>query len=179
MKKKFLSDFFNALACAAMDMGGLFSFDFYLHRGRNHNLFYPDEHKDYQKRFRKGLYNLEQQGYIISHNKTFKFTKIGKKWCGNNSYKYTPFRDERWDKKWRVVFFDIPEELHTKRDIFRYRLKNWGFYQLQKSILVMPFKCESDIAEICSQLQIDNYVDILIAESIGAEEEEIKKIFDL
>lgn len=175
MKKKFIGDFFKILAGTAKDISYAFTMDFYLHRGRKYNLYYPDNHE----RFRKGLHNLKQRGYIQVKNNSFKFTKKGKEWYQRNVYKQTPFRESKWDGKWRVVFFDIPEELHLKRDIFRYRLKNLGFYQLQKSILAIPYKCESDIAEICSRLKISHYVDILVADSIGVKEQEIKKIFNL
>ena len=174
-KKKFLSEFFKILAGTTLEIGEAFTLDFYLHRGRRYNLYYPDDHE----RFNKGFSNLKQRGYITPAGNKFKFTKKGKKWYQENVYKYTPFKDPVWDKKWRVVFFDIPEKLHTKRDIFRSRLRNLGFYPLQKSMLALPFKCGSDIAELCRQLKISQYVDILTAESIGAKEEELKKIFNL
>ncbi len=171
MKKKFLPSFFAELAGTVKDIGGLFTFDFYLHRGR-----YP---RHFRQQFKKGLHNLKQQEYLTTNGAAFKFTKKGKEWYQRNISKYTPFREKEWDGKWRVVFFDIPEELHTRRDIFRYRLKNLGFQQLQKSLLAMPFTCEKDVAEICSRLKINQYVDIIIAESIGAREEEFRKIYDI
>jgi|SRR3989344_6741 len=175
IKDKFLVRFFVELANITKDIGSVFTFEAYLNRGRNHNLYWPDDHK----KFKKGLYNLKQQGYLMpSKNKTFKFTKKGKEWHKINAYKYTPFREE-WDGKWRVVFFDIPEELYKQRNNFRNYLKKLGLYPLQKSILAIPFKCEADVSEIANRLKIDQYVDIIIAESIGAKEEELKKLFDL
>jgi hypothetical protein len=135
-KEKFIPTFFKELSNVALDIGGLFTFDFYLHRGRNHNLFYPDE----RERFDKGLYNLKRQGYIkLNGEKSFKFTKNGKTWYRNNAYKYAPLRDTIWDSKWRVVVFDIPEEQRAERNMFRTRLKRLGFYQVQKSILALPY----------------------------------------
>jgi len=175
-KNEFLSEFFSNLASTAVDLCGLFTLDFYLHRGREYNLCYPDDHL----RFKKGISNLKQRGYIKSKdNKSFKFTGKGRTWYQKNVFRATPFREKIWDKKWRVVFFDIPEEMHTKRDIFRYRLKNLGFYRLQKSIMTIPYKCEADIADISNRLGLNHYVDILVAESIGSKEEELKKVFNL
>src|SRR3989338_2403092 len=175
-KDKFLVKFFTELANITKDIGSIFTFEAYLHRGRNHNLYWPDDHQ----RFKKGLHNLKQQGYIVSNkNKTFKFSKKGKEWYKINAYKYTPFREEEWDEKWRVVFFDIPEEFYNQRNNFRNYLKKLGFYPLQKSILAIPFKCENDVAEIANRLKIDQYIDIIVADSIGSKEEELKKVFDL
>lgn len=176
MSKKFLSTFFKELAYTARDMGEAFTLDFYLHRGRRYNLYYPDDHE----RFKKGIYNLKQRGYVkLAKNNSFKFTNKGKKWYQKSSRKYSPLREAKWDGKWRVVFFDIPEEFHKKRDSFRRCLKNLGFHQLQKSILVLPFKCESEVAELCSRLKVGPYTDLFVAESVGSKEDELKKIFEL
>ncbi len=52
---------------------------------------------------------------------------------------------QRWDKKWRLIIFDIPEKTRIKREAFRGKLKELGFYQLQKSIWVYPYPCEKEI----------------------------------
>lgn len=50
-----------------------------------------------------------------------------------------------WDKKWRVVFFDIPEKRRNARDALRDKLKELGFYELQKSVFIYPFVCKDEI----------------------------------
>lgn len=42
--------------------------------------------------------------------------------------------DEKWDGKWRVVIFDIPEKHKRARDLLRSKLKTWGFVSWQKSV---------------------------------------------
>ena len=51
----------------------------------------------------------------------------------------------RWDKKWRIVIFDIPEKYKRIRDLFRMNLKLMGFYNLQESVLVHPYSCFNQI----------------------------------
>lgn len=46
-----------------------------------------------------------------------------------------------WDCKWRLVAFDIPEELKEKRDALRFVLKRAGFVKMQQSIWVHPLDC--------------------------------------
>lgn len=46
-----------------------------------------------------------------------------------------------WDRKWRLVAFDIPEELKEKRDALRFVLKRAGFVKMQQSIWVHPLDC--------------------------------------
>lgn len=52
---------------------------------------------------------------------------------------------KRWDKKWRVVIFDIPEKYRKLRDIFRLRIRQLGLYQLQESVYVSPYRCFDEI----------------------------------
>lgn len=52
---------------------------------------------------------------------------------------------KKWDKKWRIIIFDIPEVTRIKRDAFRGKLKEFGFYQLQKSVWVYPYPCRKEI----------------------------------
>ena len=50
-----------------------------------------------------------------------------------------------WDKKWRMVLFDIPKNLNKVRDAFRFHLKHLGFYQYQKSVFIYPYECQNEI----------------------------------
>jgi DNA-binding transcriptional regulator PaaX len=50
-----------------------------------------------------------------------------------------------WDKKWRIVIFDIPEKLKMIREALRYHLIRLGFRKLQHSVFVLPFECRNEI----------------------------------
>ncbi|MBI1888648.1 MAG: hypothetical protein HYS15_01810, partial [Candidatus Spechtbacteria bacterium] len=65
---------------------------------------------------------------------------------------------KRWDKKWRIIAFDIPEKYRTSRDTFRERLKSMGFFQFQKSFWIYPFDCEREIHYLCEHLGLHDYV---------------------
>ena len=47
---------------------------------------------------------------------------------------------KKWDGKWRVVIFDVPEKKRNHRDYLRSFLKMSRFKELQKSIWVSPYK---------------------------------------
>ena len=131
--------------------------------------------KDYS-----GLKNLERRGVIRGlSGDSYKFTKKGKEWFDKSLLRYHRFKGTKWDKKWRVVIFDIPEELHKNRNYFRNKLKNMGFYMLQKSIFVIPYSCEEELGHTCRNLKIGDYVDIIKADSIGFKEKEIRKYFGI
>ena len=51
----------------------------------------------------------------------------------------------KWDKKWRMVIFDIPDKKKPARNALAEKLKKLGFYHLQKSVFVHPYDCKEEI----------------------------------
>jgi phenylacetic acid degradation operon negative regulatory protein len=55
------------------------------------------------------------------------------------------FSDKSWDGYWRIVIFDIPEERKSLRKALRYKLKELGLGQWQRSVYITPFDLEEEI----------------------------------
>lgn len=88
-------------------------------------------------------------------------------------------KPDSWDKKWRVVIFDIPDKYRRRsRDALRDKLKEIGFYQLQKSVWVFPYPCESEIQFLCEIFDINPFVNIIVAENIY-DDVKLRKYFKL
>ena len=51
-------------------------------------------------------------------------------------------KKEKWDGKWRMICFDIPERYKQGRDALRDKLKKIGFRELQKNVFVAPYNCK-------------------------------------
>lgn len=75
-------------------------------------------------------------------------------------------RQKRWDRKWRVVIFDVPERYKRTRDIFRMRLKQLGLYALQESVYVSPYPCFDEIEFLRELYGIPFTVRYLLTERI-------------
>ncbi|MCL5676074.1 MAG: hypothetical protein M1120_03015 [Patescibacteria group bacterium] len=54
---------------------------------------------------------------------------------------------QKWDRKWRIVVFDIAEISRRSRDILRAKLKKLGFGMFQKSVWVTPHDITQDFTE--------------------------------
>lgn len=67
-------------------------------------------------------------------------------------------KSRRWDKKWRFVLFDIPEEKRKIRDALRKKLKKLGFLEFQKSVFIFPYPCSDEINFVINFFDIHNYV---------------------
>ncbi len=87
-------------------------------------------------------------------------------------------KPNQWDKKWRVVLFDIPNKIRKLRDTLRYHLKNLGFYEFQESVFVHPYDCKDEIDYLIELYDIRRFVRFIIAESLD-NELHLKKHFDL
>lgn len=84
----------------------------------------------------------------------------------------------KWDGLWRIVAFDIPEKQRSARDFLRSKMKEVGFYSLQKSILITPWDCKEVIDFIKHYYDVEEYVELIIAKSID-QETTFKNYFNL
>lgn len=55
-------------------------------------------------------------------------------------------KPKRWDGRWRVVLFDIPERRRKVRNLLRKFMVEYGFLRLQDSAWIYPYDCEDVIA---------------------------------
>lgn len=75
---------------------------------------------------------------------------------------------DKWDGKFRVVIFDIPEKNRKVRDVLRRRLKEWGFKYLQKSLWVSKKDIAEPMREFIKELGMEKWVNILVCTDIGS-----------
>ncbi|MFH1956588.1 MAG: hypothetical protein ABIJ28_03015, partial [Patescibacteria group bacterium] len=73
---------------------------------------------------------------------------------------------KKWDEKWRLIIFDIPEKYKKAREAFRNKLISLDFYQCQKSVWIHPFSCESEIEFIKEILNIKPFVKVFLIEEM-------------
>jgi len=84
----------------------------------------------------------------------------------------------KWDKKWRMVAFDIPEKHRGGRNALRQKLKTAGFCELQKSIFVTPYDCKREVGDSVKFFNLEKYVRFGILEFID-NEKYFRKFFKL
>lgn len=109
-----------------------------------------------------------------------KITANGKQLIRNFDYDNLELpKSKKWDKKWRLVIFDILKKQNKERRAFSQKLKNIGFYPLQESVFIYPYDCRDEIDFICEFLSISRHVNYCLVESIDKREGDLRKIFDL
>lgn len=75
----------------------------------------------------------------------------------------------RWDKLWRLVVFDIPEDKNLGRKALTAKLKELGFYPMQKSVFIHPYECKDEIDFITEMFELAPYVRFLRVKDVDIE----------
>lgn len=88
-------------------------------------------------------------------------------------------KGKKWDKKWRLVIFDIPEKNKKERNALSNKLEDLGLYHLQESVFIYPYDCQNEIDFVCEFLSIGRYVNYCTVESIDKREGDLRQFFKI
>jgi len=73
---------------------------------------------------------------------------------------------KKWDGRWRMVVFDIPERRRRIRVRLRDFMREVGFVRMQDSVWVYPYDCEDYVVMLKAELKIGKDVLYAIADTI-------------
>lgn len=119
----------------------------------------------------RGIKRLLERGLIeINEDEDSKYLEI------TNKGKHLLFKYEleglvqnkpkKWDKKYRVVIFDIAENKRGIRDQLRVMIRGFGFICLQQSVWIYPYPCQDIIGLLKEYLGLRGEVLYLTVDSI-------------
>lgn len=122
--------------------------------------------------YRTALGRLAAQGYIVFEKRDGKqyarITESGHKALEfeQEKAKLNNTKKRRWNGRWRVVIFDIPERRRRTRDRLRMMMQETGFVRLQDSVWVFPYDCEKFISLLKAELKIGSAILYMVVEHI-------------
>lgn len=79
---------------------------------------------------------------------------------------YKLSRPKKWDQKWRVLIFDIPEKRKGLREKIRRTLVAVGFVRLQDSVWIFPYDCEDLITLLKADFKVGKDMLYMIVDSL-------------
>jgi len=137
-----------------------------------------------RKKIYDAFYRLRKEGCVEiqkrNHQIYIALTEKGKRkagWLQIDALKIK--KPKKWDKKWRIVIFDIAQLKKLYREAFRGKLKELGFYPLQKSVWIYPYDCRDEIELLREFFGLNQReLRIILAEDIGRDDW-LKNIFKL
>ncbi|MEK7135094.1 MAG: hypothetical protein AAB780_00105 [Patescibacteria group bacterium] len=110
---------------------------------------------------------MVKNGLLKYNGKFYELTERGKEklrlWRFNN---FSLNKPKKWDGKWRVITFDVPDKKRKVRDKIRYLFKLAGLYPLQESLWVYPYDCEDIIALLKTEYGVGKNLLYLIVEEL-------------
>ena len=133
---------------------------------------------------RTAVARLSAKGYVCfvekNGKKCIEITDVGRRVLAieQEKVRLAGTRGKRWDKKYRLVMFDIPQKRKSTRDFVRMFMRECGFLRLQDSVWVFPYDCEELVSLVKADLRIGKDILYVVVESIE-NDGWIKKHFNL
>lgn len=142
--------------------------------------------KRFGEQARSAIGRLVDKGYVTFEgskgNRLVRITQKGKQALLLEERKAVlrvgPMRPKRWDRRWRMVVFDVPEYRKPIRNRLRNTMREFGFLRVQDSVWVYPYDCEDLMALLKADLRIGKDVLYAVVEKIE-NDAWIKKLFGL
>lgn len=135
-----------------------------------------------EKRYLKqSLRRLKKRGFVIEESDKLSLTSKGRKFFHrfrlrkDSKANFSPLK---WDRKWRLVTFDVPVRDKGKRDQLRSLLKDFGFYKLQESVWICPNQQSEDFWKLLIEYKLNKYCHIMMVDILEGDEE-IRKHYHL
>lgn len=129
----------------------------------------PGEFYNNQK-VAKSFFGLRRYKFIRrakKHNNHYSLTLKGEAKLRHILVEDIEIKNPRnWDGKWRLVMYDFPIRFQKARNAFRFKLKDLGFFQFQKSAWIYPYPCEGEILFVADFYGVRKHVEILEVDKI-------------
>lgn len=120
-----------------------------------------------QETIRSTASRLTKKGLLKFENSHYVMTSTGESTL--ERWRRADFklkRPKKWDNKWRIVIFDIPERKRKIRDELRNIFLQAGFIKLQNSVWVYPYDCEDIIGLLKTDYGVGRDLLYIIADQI-------------
>ncbi len=113
------------------------------------------------------IWRLKQKGLVQQSERKggFTLTNNGKEFLNFLSNK----NQEKWDGKWRIVMFDVPEYHKRQREYLRRALRREDYLPLQKSVFIGKYPIDEDIITEMIERDIYKHLRMIVVGEIDDE----------
>lgn len=77
------------------------------------------------------------------------------------------YQKKKWDKKWRILIFDIEESNRNTRSNLRDTIKEFGFGYLQKSVWISPYDVFQKIQGFINTYNLKNQIVLIESKKLS------------
>ncbi len=108
-----------------------------------------------KRRLSDTMKRLISKGYVRCDRKRCYLTAKGSIYINKAKIVRITPRHGKWDKKWRMILFDIPEHKKAARVALRRKIIDWGFVGVQKSVFIGQLECKREIEQLKEFFDLD------------------------
>lgn len=124
-------------------------------------------HRRQRESINRSRARMVEQGLLEYHDKKLRLTPKGETVLRRLELSdYQISKPKRWDGRWRVLIFDIPEKRRKLRDQVRGTLIDIGFIRAQDSVWIYPYDCEDLITLLKADFRIGKDLLYLVVEQM-------------
>lgn len=120
---------------------------------------------------RAAISRMNKQDWIqaekIGNKSYYNLTDRGVKRIEEAAERIFKLKPVKWDGKWRIFMYSIPEEIRNIRDELRKELVWSGFGTMTNSCWISANQLEKQVQDLIEKYEIESYVDFFIAEYKG------------
>ena len=144
---------------------------------------YRLSHKQKQRKLAETFYYLKRSGLIQlkpeGRGWRFYLTQKGRQRVERmNLNTLRIARPKVWNGKWWLVAADIPtKEYKASADLLRLKLKQMGFYPLQRTLWLYPYNPSRELQFILETFNIANFVTTMEINRLDLEDERVVKAY--
>ena len=121
-----------------------------------------------------------RQGQTNSNDQSSNQYKLTEKGFSELCFQFPFFRflKEKWDGKWRVISYEIPEKKREMRDRLRREMQGWGLGPWHRSFWVTPHPVLEHLKDLVSQKDEEQYIQAFQADhTFGDQKVLIEKVW--
>ena|SRR3972149_558981 len=122
------------------------------------------------------LNRLQNKGLVEKKDDKYILTFLGLKYFKRIKQKNSDREIKKWDGRWRVVMFDIPEKLRKERNWLRHQLYGLEYQLIQKSVFLGKWPLTEDFFNEITERRLNNFIRLITVGEI--DDEEILKSFN-
>lgn len=129
-------------------------------KGPLEKLYAHLDDRDKEIEVRRVVYYMKDRGYLAGdYEFGLQITERAKEILRKRDIDSLEIKPQTvWDKKWRIICYDIPISHSAARRALQEKLHTYGCFHLQSSVLITPFPCFDDVKTIAVNYDVAAYV---------------------
>lgn len=127
--------------------------------------YYPEKKKIKETTIEQNIRRLRKHGFVEKRGEKYLLTLAGRKLLDYIMGR-RKILEKKWDKKYRVVVFDVPEKMRKKRNWLRNELYLLRYRQLQESVFISKFPLPADLVREIKKRKMGNFVNYLLVDRV-------------